>query len=99
MKPVNIQQAKTHLSRYLKRVKNGESLVICDRNVPVALPTIFVDVGRAGNHPVEGRIARLRRNRGVEVDDPATGPNLRLWPGGVVQLQRRCGRTCRRCGA
>jgi prevent-host-death family protein len=36
MKPVNIQQAKTHLSRYLKRVKNGESLVICDRNVPVA---------------------------------------------------------------
>ena len=36
MKPVNIQQAKTHLSRYLKRVKHGESLVICDRNVPVA---------------------------------------------------------------
>ena len=36
MKPVNIQQAKTHLSRYLKRVKNGESLVICDRNIPVA---------------------------------------------------------------
>ena len=36
MKPVNIQQAKTHLSRYLKRVKKGESLVICDRNVPVA---------------------------------------------------------------
>ena len=36
MKPVNIQQAKTHLSRYLKRVKQGESLVICDRNVPVA---------------------------------------------------------------
>jgi prevent-host-death family protein len=36
VKPVNIQQAKTHLSRYLKRVKQGESLVICDRNVPVA---------------------------------------------------------------
>jgi prevent-host-death family protein len=36
MKPVNIQQAKTHLSRYLKRVNRGESLVICDRNVPVA---------------------------------------------------------------
>jgi antitoxin (DNA-binding transcriptional repressor) of toxin-antitoxin stability system len=36
VKPVNIQQAKTHLSRYPKRVKQGESLVICDRNVPVA---------------------------------------------------------------
>lgn len=36
MKPVNIQQANTHLSRYLKRVNRGESLVICDRNVPVA---------------------------------------------------------------
>jgi prevent-host-death family protein len=36
VKPVNIQQAKTHLSHYLKRVKQGESLVICDRNVPVA---------------------------------------------------------------
>ena len=36
MKSVNIQQAKTHLSRHLRRVKRGETLVICDRNTPVA---------------------------------------------------------------
>jgi antitoxin (DNA-binding transcriptional repressor) of toxin-antitoxin stability system len=36
VKSVNIQQAKTHLSRHLKRVKRGETLVICDRNTPVA---------------------------------------------------------------
>jgi prevent-host-death family protein len=36
VKSVNIQDAKTHLSRHLKRVKRGETLVICDRNRPVA---------------------------------------------------------------
>ena len=36
MKSVNIQDAKTNLSRHLRRVKRGETLVICDRNTPVA---------------------------------------------------------------
>ena len=36
MKSVNIQDAKTHLSRHLRRVKRGKTLVICDRNTPVA---------------------------------------------------------------
>ena len=33
---VNIHEAKTHLSRYLERVAEGESIVICKRNNPVA---------------------------------------------------------------
>ncbi len=33
---INIHEAKTHLSRYLARLKPGESLIICKRNVPVA---------------------------------------------------------------
>jgi prevent-host-death family protein len=33
---VNIQEAKTHFSKLIKRVKAGERVVICDRNVPVA---------------------------------------------------------------
>ena len=33
---VNIQEAKTHLSRYLRRLAKGETVVICKRNVPVA---------------------------------------------------------------
>jgi antitoxin (DNA-binding transcriptional repressor) of toxin-antitoxin stability system len=33
---VNIHAAKTHLSRYLARVAAGETVVLYDRNVPVA---------------------------------------------------------------
>jgi prevent-host-death family protein len=33
---VNIHQAKTHLSRYVKRAKAGETIILCDRNKPVA---------------------------------------------------------------
>ena len=36
MKRVNIADAKAHLSEYLREVKRGETLVICERNVPVA---------------------------------------------------------------
>ncbi len=33
---VNIHQAKTHFSKYLAKLKKGEVIVICSRNVPVA---------------------------------------------------------------
>lgn len=33
---INIYQAKTHLSRYLRRVLKGETIVLCKRNVPIA---------------------------------------------------------------
>ena len=33
---INISEAKTHLSRYLKRVLQGESVILCKRNTPVA---------------------------------------------------------------
>jgi prevent-host-death family protein len=36
MTKVNIHEAKTHLSRYLERVAEGEVIVLCKRNVPVA---------------------------------------------------------------
>lgn len=36
MKKVNVQEAKTHLSRYLERVEGGETIVICRRNEPIA---------------------------------------------------------------
>ena len=36
MLKVNVQDAKTHLSRYLDRVEQGEVIVLCRRNVPVA---------------------------------------------------------------
>lgn len=33
---VNVQEAKTHLSRYLERVARGEVVVLCKRNEPIA---------------------------------------------------------------
>ena len=36
MLKINIHEAKTHLSRYAKRVKAGETIWLCDRNVPFA---------------------------------------------------------------
>lgn len=36
MRHVNIADAKAHLSEYLREVKKGETLIICERNVPVA---------------------------------------------------------------
>lgn len=33
---VNVQEAKTHLSRYLDAAENGEVVVLCRHNKPVA---------------------------------------------------------------
>ena len=33
---INIHEAKTHLSLYLKRLANGEAIILCKRNVPIA---------------------------------------------------------------
>jgi len=33
---LNIHEAKTHLSRYLDRLLDGESIILCKRNVPIA---------------------------------------------------------------
>ena len=33
---ININEAKTHLSRYAKLVKAGETVILADRNVPFA---------------------------------------------------------------
>jgi prevent-host-death family protein len=33
---INITEAKSHLSKYLRRVKKGETIILCERNVPFA---------------------------------------------------------------
>jgi len=33
---INISEAKAHLSKYLRRVKKGETIILCERNVPFA---------------------------------------------------------------
>lgn len=36
MTQINIHEAKTHLFRYAKRVKAGETIILSDRNIPFA---------------------------------------------------------------
>jgi prevent-host-death family protein len=36
MKVVNLQDAKTHLSRYMDDVEKGEIVVVCRHNKPIA---------------------------------------------------------------
>jgi len=36
MTKVNIQEAKTHLSRYIDRVVQGDVIIVCRHNQPVA---------------------------------------------------------------
>lgn len=33
---LNVHEAKTHLSRYLARLAEGELILLCKRNVPIA---------------------------------------------------------------
>lgn len=33
---LNIHEAKTHLSRYLSKLKEGETILLCKRNTPIA---------------------------------------------------------------
>jgi antitoxin (DNA-binding transcriptional repressor) of toxin-antitoxin stability system len=33
---LNIHEAKTHLSRYLKDLAKGETIILCKRNIPIA---------------------------------------------------------------
>lgn len=33
---VNTAEAKIHFSRYVRRVEQGETIVVCRRNVPIA---------------------------------------------------------------
>ena len=36
MVKLNIHEAKTHLSRYLKHLEAGETILLCRHNVPIA---------------------------------------------------------------
>lgn len=33
---LNIHEAKTHLSKYLAQLEQGETILLCKRNVPIA---------------------------------------------------------------
>jgi prevent-host-death family protein len=46
---INIHEAKTHLSKYLRKAEKGQRIVVCRRNVPIAVlgPTVAPAVDRS----------------------------------------------------
>lgn len=52
---LNIHEAKTHLSKYLSKLKQGEKIVLCKRNVPIAE---IVPLPRSGKNPRPIGLAR-----------------------------------------
>jgi prevent-host-death family protein len=64
MLSVNIADAKAHLSEYLAAVENGETVVVCRRNVPVAeIRPVAKPVGK------KPRPIGLARDKGYEIPD------------------------------
>ena len=82
---VNIQEAKTHLSRYIDRVEQGDVVVVCRHNQPVAelraIETSPVRPARVAGL-LKGQVrwepdafAPMTAEELAEFDDPAAFPN------------------------
>jgi prevent-host-death family protein len=103
MKRASISETKNRLSELLERVRHGETVLITDRERPVAR---LESVGAARSQEVEGRLSRLARaglprvGSGAPVkrilSDPA--PRLKKGVSAVAALldERKSGAV--RCG-
>src|ERR1700683_3811466 len=71
MRTANIGTLKNQLSSYLKYVRNGEEVIVCDRNVPVArlLPI----------KPADGFDAEEARLIAAGIMKPPLDPNPMDW--------------------
>lgn len=61
MLQLNIHEAKTHLSRYLSALENGETILLCKRNIPIA------EIRPLPKTPAQPRPLGLAADRGVEL--------------------------------
>lgn len=80
---MNVKTAdlKNNLSRYLRRVREtGETLIVCDRDEPVAtLAPIVRDADADWRRFREEALARARKN-GIEIDIPVNRPTKPCMP-------------------
>ncbi|HEX9264053.1 MAG TPA: type II toxin-antitoxin system prevent-host-death family antitoxin [Candidatus Binatia bacterium] len=89
MKKAGIAELKNNLSRYLDQVKNGESILVLDRNHPVAQ---IIPLQKAARDAVEldDRLARLERKGLIRRGSGGSGQwlnkrRLVKVPGSVLQ--------------
>jgi len=76
---VNVYEAKTHLSRYLARVAAGETVLLCNRNVPVA-EIRPVPARRRTRRPIG--LARGQFEVPPAFFEPLPEADLKAWGGG-----------------
>ncbi len=75
---LNMHEAKTHLSKYLARLKKGEVIVLCRRNVPIAeIRPLQTDAKR--RRPIG--LARGRFEVPPEFHEPLPEELQRAWSG------------------
>jgi len=75
---LNVQEAKTHLSRYLNRVAEGETVILCRRNVPIA-EIRALPQRRRSPRPVG--VAKGQIHIPPEFFDPLPDDELDAWEG------------------
>lgn len=73
MKALNVSEAKTHFSSVVEQVEQGEVVLICKRNVPVAKLSAFHVVDPLAKHHTEIGWAK---GTGVRIHGDLTGPVL-----------------------
>ena len=70
MKRAKVSELKAHLSSYLADVRSGATVLVCDRNTPIAR---LVPEGELPDVPIREPtlpLAELRRMRGVRPRGP-----------------------------
>jgi prevent-host-death family protein len=72
MRRTNVSQLKAHLSEVLAEVRGGESVVVCDRNTPIArlVPYEEPDAGDFRVEEATGTPGDLAKIRGVRPRRP-----------------------------
>jgi prevent-host-death family protein len=78
MKRVKISELKAHLSQYINEVRDGETIIVCDRNRPVVELNRVAD-GEAGLDGTQVRFATTR------MPPLSHFPRIPLSPGPTAQ--------------
>ena len=76
---VDIGEAKTHLSRYLARVRAGETVVVCRRNEPIAE---ILPIAQQSSEPRPFGLSRGRFSVPASFFDPLPEAVLGAFDGG-----------------
>lgn len=74
MKTLNVSEAKTHFSSVVDQVEQGETVLICKRNIPVAKISAIRSTGDSeGRHRTEIGWAK---GTGIQIHGDLTEPAL-----------------------